>query len=55
MAHVTAVGSPNRAETAVFWVVFDVFGPILAIFVVGEKLGDLKTSSRALKYSINII
>ena len=32
MAHVTAIGSPNKAETAVFWVIFDVFGPILVIF-----------------------
>ena len=45
MAYVVDVGSPNRAETAVLLVIFDVFGPILATFVIGESLGDLETQS----------
>ena len=32
VTYVVAVLSPNRTEGAVFWIIFDVFGPILATF-----------------------
>ena len=43
IADVTAVGSPARAESAIFWVIFDVFWPIWATFVAEEPLCDLET------------
>ena len=35
MAYITAVGSRTEQELAVFWNMFDVFGPDLVSFVIG--------------------
>ena len=45
MAYVTAVGSSKRAQSTVFWVIFDIFRPMLPTFVVREPLGDLEIQS----------
>ena len=47
VANVAAVGSPDRADRAIFggdsgWVIFL---PIQAVFVVGELLCDVETPS----------
>ena len=45
MKNVTADGTPVRAESGCFWVIFDVFLLILTSFVVGKQLFDLETTS----------
>ena len=52
IADVSPVGSPNRAERAIFgmilgvyWPIQGVFWPIQDAFVVGEPLGDVGTPS----------
>ena len=45
VVNVTAVGSPDRAERAIFWVSLGIFWPIQALFVVGEPLCGVGTPS----------
>ena len=48
VADVTSVGPPARAERETLGVIWDIFWPIEAAFVVGEPLCDLKIPSWAL-------
>ena len=43
--NVTAIGSPARAESELFWVILDVFCPIQTTFVAGKPLCDLEMPS----------
>ena len=46
IAGVTSGGSPARAEEGdIFGVIFDVFWPIQATFVIGGLLCDVRTPS----------
>ena len=42
---VTAVGSPDRAERAIWGVILNIFWPIQATFVVREPRCDVRTPS----------
>ena len=41
--NVTAIGSPARAKTELFWVGFGVFQLIRVAIVLGEPICDLET------------
>ena len=53
--NMTAIGSPAKAESEIFWVVLGVFLPIWAAIVVGEPLCELETPSWVLRTLLRII
>ena len=55
ITNVTAIVSSTRAESAVFWAIFDVFWSIWVTFVDGEQFCDLETPSLAPETLLRII
>ena len=56
VTNVTPVGSPDRVERAILWVIWaGYFLPIQAIFVVGEAFCDVRNPSGAPISSLRVI
>ena len=45
VANVTAVGSPDRAERAIWGAIWGIFWQIQTVFVIGEPFCGVGTSS----------